>query len=56
MIDGEECELAGAAVQPVRPHAEVGLGAAWAVRQVVKLGVRSHEEERSRVRRHLEVD
>ena len=56
MIDGEERELAGAAVQPVRPHAEVGLGAARAVRQVIELGVRSHEEERTRVRRHLESD
>lgn len=57
MIDGEEGELPGAAVQPVRPHAEVGLGAARAVRQVVELGVRRDEEERSGVVRwHLESD
>ena len=57
MIDGEEGELPGAAVQPVRPHAEVGLGAARAVRKVVELGVRRHEEERAGfVRWHLESD
>ena len=56
MIDGEECELPGLAVQPVRPDTEVGLGAARAVRKVVELGVRRHEEEGTRVRRHLQSD
>ena len=54
VVDGEEGELAGAAVEPVRPDAVLGLGAARAVRQVVELGVRRHEEEGSRVGgRHL---
>ena len=53
VVDGEEGELAGAAVEPVRPDAEVRLGAARAVRQVVELGVRRHEEEGARVQRHL---
>ena len=53
VVDGEEGELAGAAVEPVRPDAVLGLRAARAVRQVVELGVRRHEEEGSRVGRHL---
>ena len=39
VIDGEECELPGAAVQPVRPHAEVGLGAARAGANCLKISL-----------------